>query len=102
MPLIRVEGLGLSPLDAAARFYAEVAPRLLGGVARPVVDGPDFARTDQARALTLLFSPADHTHRGWQEAAVASLALASKCTPSSDSTPWASARTSIRWEIGAP
>ena len=74
MPLIRVEGFGLSPLDAAARFYAEVAPRLLGGVARPVGDGPDLARHDQTGALTLLFAPTDHTHRGWQEAAVASLA----------------------------
>ena len=35
-------------------------------------------------------------------AAVASLALDSKWTPSSDRISEASARTSIRWEIGAP
>ena len=34
--------------------------------------------------------------------AVASDALFSKYTPSSDSTSWASPSTSIRWEIGAP
>ena len=48
-----------SPLDAAARFYAEVVPQVLHG-GDPVV--------------TLLFAPADHSHRGWREAAVASLA----------------------------
>ena len=35
-------------------------------------------------------------------AAVASLALASKCTPSSSWIGWASASTSIRCEIGEP
>jgi len=65
MALIRVEGLPASgpsePLAAAADFYARVA--LL---------------VEQAgdESLTLLFPPADHTHRGWREQAVASLARA--------------------------
>lgn len=61
MALIRVEDMPASPLDAAARFYAEVAPR--------VMQSGDSA-------VTLLFAPADHPHRGWREAAVASLARA--------------------------
>ena len=61
MALIRVEGLPASPLEAAARFYAEVAPRV--------------AQTD-ATVVTLLFAPADHTHRGWRQEAVATLARA--------------------------
>ncbi len=61
MALIRVEGLPADPLDAAARFYAEVAPQV--------------AQSGDA-VVTLLFPPADHAHRGWREAAVASLARA--------------------------
>ncbi len=53
-----------SPLDAAARFYAEAVPRITSGAA---AQGGD-------EAVTLLFAPADHSHRGWREAAVASLA----------------------------
>ena len=59
MVLMRVEGLPPAPLDAAARFYAEVAPQV--------------AQTD-APVVTLVFAPADHAHRGWREEAVASLA----------------------------
>ncbi len=61
MALIRVEGLPASPLEAAARFYAMVAPQVA---------------QDGAAVITLLFPCADHTHRGWREAAVASLARA--------------------------
>ena len=63
MALIRVEGMPASPLDAAARFYAEVAPRVI-----QCCEAPD------GEVVTLLFAPADHPHRGWREAAVASLA----------------------------
>jgi hypothetical protein len=59
MALIRVEGLPASPVAAAAEFYSRVAP---------LVEGTGDA------ALVLLFPPADHTHRSWRAAAVASLA----------------------------
>ena len=61
MALIAVEGLEAEPLAAAARFYAEIAPRVA-------------AASDAV--VTLLFPPADHTHGGWRAAAVASLARA--------------------------
>ena len=47
------------PLAAAAAFYARVAP---------------LVEAAGDTSLTLLFAPADHTHRGWRGAAVASLA----------------------------
>ena len=62
MALIAVEGLEADPLAAAARFYAEIAPRVA-------------AASDAV--VTLLFPPADHTHGGWRAAAVAALARAS-------------------------
>lgn len=55
-----VEGLPADPLDAAARFHAEVAPVLAGA----------------ADDLLVVFSPADYTHRGWRLAAVQMLARA--------------------------
>ncbi len=58
MTLLRVGPLPDEPLDAAARFHAEILPRIAPGEA----------------ALTLVFTPADHTHRGWRLAAVQSLA----------------------------
>jgi hypothetical protein len=62
MALIRVEDLPeAGPLAAAAEFYSRVAP---------LVEAASDA------ALVLLFPPADHTHRGWRAAAVASLARA--------------------------
>ena len=53
MALIAVEGLEAEPLAAAARFYAEIAPRVA-------------AASDAV--VTLLFPPADHTHGGWRAA----------------------------------
>lgn len=59
MEVVRVEGLPTAPLDAAAAFYARVAPGL-----------------PQAANLLLVFSPADHSHRLWRLAAVQELARA--------------------------
>ena len=58
---LRVEGLPDDPLAAAAHFHGAVLPRLLETVA-----GADH--------LTLVFAPADHTHRGWRLAVVQGLA----------------------------
>lgn len=49
--------LGESALAAAARFHADILPKIPGG--------PD---------LTLVFEPADHTHTGWRLAVVQQLA----------------------------
>ena len=61
MALIRVEGLPALPLDAAACFYAKVAP---------------LVAQDDNEAITLLFAPAGYIHHGWRQEAVASLARA--------------------------
>jgi len=49
--------LGEPALAAAARFHAEVLPKLPAGA-----------------DLTLVFTPADHTHTGWRLAVVQQLA----------------------------
>lgn len=54
---VEVGPLGEPALAAAARFHAEFLPRL-----------------PSAPTLTLVFSPADHTHTGWRLAAVQQLA----------------------------
>jgi hypothetical protein len=58
MVLVRVGVLPDEPLGAAACFHADVLPQIV-----PVGD-----------ALTLVFAPADHTHRAWRLAAVQGLA----------------------------
>lgn len=58
MGLVRIGSLPDEPLSAAAGFYAEVLPQII----------PHDA------ALTLVFAPADHTHRAWRLAAVQGLA----------------------------
>mgnify|MGYP004704009073 CR=1 FL=1 len=58
---LRVEGLGDDPLVAAARFHAEVLPRAVEAAAG-------------AEHLALVFTPADHTHRGWRLAVIQGLA----------------------------
>jgi hypothetical protein len=58
MTLLRVGTLPEAPLDAAARFHADILPQI--------------APTDAG--LTLVFAPADHTHRAWRLAAVQGLA----------------------------
>jgi hypothetical protein len=59
--ILRVGPLADNPLDAAAQFHADYLP-----AARAVLQGGE--------ALTLVFTPADHTHRGWRLAAVQGLA----------------------------
>ena len=60
--LFRVGALPDKATDAAARFHAEVLPKLLAELEGG--DGP----------LTLVFAPADFTHAGWRLAAVQGLA----------------------------
>jgi|SRR5579863_3466878 len=59
MGLVRVGPLPGDALSAAAQFYAEVLPRITPG---------------NESMLTLVFRPADHTHRAWRLAAVQDLA----------------------------
>ena len=61
MAVLRVSGLGGGALAAAAEFYARILPQLRGAAA-----GADH--------LTLVLPLADHTHRHWRAAALASLA----------------------------
>jgi hypothetical protein len=58
MALLRVGPLPDEPLHAAARFHADILPHIA-----PMTPG-----------LTLVFAPADHTHRAWRLAAVQGLA----------------------------
>jgi hypothetical protein len=58
MTLLRVGALPEEPLSAAARFHAQVLPQI----------------APAGEALTLVFAPADHTHRAWRLAAVQGLA----------------------------
>jgi hypothetical protein len=57
--LVRVGALPAEPLKAAAQFYAEVLPRV---------------EAESRDDCTLVFPPADHTHRAWRLAAVQELA----------------------------
>ncbi len=63
MALLRITGLPAAPLDAAAAFHSlwllQVRAALIG-------------TADEC--LTLVFAPADHSHRGWRLAAVQELA----------------------------
>ena len=61
MALLRVGALPEAALAAAARFHAEVLPEVLAQLAR-------------GEHLVLVFTPADHTHRGWRLAVVQQLA----------------------------
>lgn len=62
MALLRVGALPEESLPAAQQFHAEVLPSILG------------ALRDAAEPLTVLFEPADYTHRGWRLAAIQQLA----------------------------
>lgn len=62
MALFRVGPLPEGALAASARFYGEVLPRVLEELA------------DGAPHVTLVFEPADYTHRAWRLAAVQQLA----------------------------
>ena len=59
MGMVWVGALPEEPLSAAAQFHAEILPHI----------GP----TGEA-ALTLVFGPADHSHRAWRLAVVQGLA----------------------------
>ena len=61
MALLRIGALPDEALAAAAEFHAVVLPRVL-------------AELEGGETLTLVFAPADHTHRAWRLAAVQSLA----------------------------
>jgi hypothetical protein len=68
MAHVRVGELPADALAAAARFHADVLPAVLERIAR---QDPRSAGGD---CLTLVFPPADHTHRDWRLAAVRGLA----------------------------
>jgi hypothetical protein len=61
MHVLRVEALPEDALAASARFHSQDLPAAKAALA---------AQDD----LTLVFAPADHTHRGWRLAAVQGLA----------------------------
>jgi len=60
----RVGDLPAAPLAAAATFHARELPRLIAAFAQ------------DRDPVTIVFPPADHSHRGWRLAAVQSLARA--------------------------
>ena len=62
MALLRVGPLPEEALAASARFHADVLAKVLAELAQAPAD------------LTLVFAPADHTHRHWRLAAVQGLA----------------------------
>lgn len=62
MALFYVEPLPDDALSAAAMFHGLALPKIIA----------ELATTREP--LTLVFDPADHTHRGWRRAAVATLA----------------------------
>lgn len=106
MALLRITGLPDAPLDAAAVFHGDWLPqvRLLlvpprngeaasqsddGGVgaspemqaskesSRPLHHPADGHPPRSGEDVTLVFAPADHSHRAWRLAAVQELARAS-------------------------
>ena len=64
MAVYEVKALPDAPLAASARFHANHLPLI------------EIALVTLDEALTLIYPPADHTHRGWRVAAVQSLARA--------------------------
>ncbi len=68
MALLRVGPLPGEALAASARFHAEHLPAVLAALAdRGEGEG-------EGEALTLVFAPADHSHRGWRLSVVQGLA----------------------------
>jgi hypothetical protein len=61
MALVRVGSLPEEPLAAAAKFHADVLPRVV-------------EMLQQAADVVLVFDPADHTHRDWRLGVVRGLA----------------------------
>ena len=64
MALLRVGPLPGEALAASARFHAEHLPAVLAAL----------ADQGEGEALTLVFAPADHSHRGWRLSVVQGLA----------------------------
>ncbi len=62
MALLRLGPLPGEALAASARFHGEVLPQVLAVLAQ------------RPAGLTLVFPPADHSHRAWRLAAVQALA----------------------------
>ncbi|MBW8783765.1 MAG: hypothetical protein JF593_03870 [Novosphingobium sp.] len=62
--LVRIGELPPAPLAAAAAFHRGELPRI------------EAALAEASHEVTLVFPPADHTHRGWRLAAVQSLTRA--------------------------
>ena len=60
--LFRVGSLPGEALAAAAEFHARILPQILDKLEK------------RPAHLTLVFAPADHTHRGWRLASVQGLA----------------------------
>jgi hypothetical protein len=63
MALLRITRLPAASLDAAAAFHAEWVARI-----------PAALPNSTEECLTVVFPPADHSHRGWRLAAVQELA----------------------------
>lgn len=63
MTLVSVGPLPEDALAAAAQFHAVVLPTIVKAL-----------RTTSPPQFTLVFAPADHTHRGWRLAVVQGLA----------------------------
>ena len=62
MAVLRFGALPEEALAAASRFHAEGLPEVIAAMA------------NKPRHLTLVFPPADHTHRAWRLAVVQGLA----------------------------
>jgi hypothetical protein len=58
---VDAKGLPESPVDAAAQFYARIAP----AVRKAMAESSDLA---------IVFDPADHSHSAWRLAAIQELA----------------------------
>ncbi len=64
---LHVPGLPEAPIEAAREFYAVHLPTVQAALEAAQANGEPFT-------LTLMFPPADHTHRAWRLAAVQGLA----------------------------
>jgi hypothetical protein len=62
MAVLRLGALPAAALAAAAEFHADLVPKVRDRLA------------GKPSCLTLVFAPADHTHRAWRLAAIQSLA----------------------------
>jgi len=91
MTIYRVVDLPESALAASATFHGRDLPRLIS------------LFSEVRDCVTLVFPPADHTHRGWRLAAVQSLARARKPrrVNAVESDDEAGVAAALRWLEGA-